>query len=108
MEMTGTRKGLITMSSGTDPLAVRHLTDLQTALIDAGLHATVVSRDGNTPPHLNVNAEPRIRDLAEDVHCAPAEGVWWFWWSWAERIAPVSDLDTTVQRVTRVVTPARA
>lgn len=93
------------MSEDTDPLTLRHLTDLQEALTAAGLHVTLTSRDGRRPPHLRVSVVP---ELAEQIYCEPAEGDWWFWWSWAERIAPVTDLTRTAERIARVVAPVHA
>jgi hypothetical protein len=48
-------------------------------------------------------AAPEIR---EDVSAAPAEdGKWWFRWSWGDRIAPVTDVETAAFKIAYVLTP---
>jgi hypothetical protein len=47
-----------------------------------------------------------VSRLSEDVYVARAQdGRWWFWWSWAERIAGVDDVAATAARVAHVLTP---
>jgi hypothetical protein len=42
---------------------------------------------------------------AEDVYAwRGQDGAWWFWWSWAERIAATADLDEAAGRVEQVLT----
>lgn len=94
------------MSADTDAAALKHLADLEAVLLTAGLRVTRASRDGHTPPHLSVSAG--VPQLAEQIYCEPAEGDWWFWWSWAERIAPVTDAATALRKIHRVITPAHA
>ena len=41
---------------------------------------------------------------AEDVYAGCCEdGTWWFWWSWAERIAAATELDRAAERVVHVL-----
>ena len=57
------------------------------------------------PPSLHV-VNPLASALAENIlaECAESgDGAWWFWWSWAERIAPADDLEEAADRVTRVL-----
>ena len=54
------------------------------------------------PPSLHV-VNPHASALAENILAESTEGTWWFWWSWAERIAPADDLGEAVGRVTRVL-----
>jgi hypothetical protein len=43
--------------------------------------------------------------LCETIYAAPAvDGSWWFWWSWADRIAPVEDVEATTFKVHYVLT----
>lgn len=46
-----------------------------------------------------------VRQLAETVYAAPAEGAWWFWWSWADRIAPIADVEAAAFKIAYVLTP---
>jgi hypothetical protein len=41
---------------------------------------------------------------AEDVYAwRGQDGTWWFWWSWAERIACTADLDEAAARIEQVL-----
>jgi hypothetical protein len=46
---------------------------------------------------------PRASALAENILAETAGGSWWFWWSWAERIAPADDPVDAAGRVIRVL-----
>jgi hypothetical protein len=59
-----------------------------------------IPREG--PPSLHV-VNPRASALAENILAESTEGGWWFWWSWAERIAPAEDLGSAADRVVRVL-----
>src|SRR5947207_1084852 len=51
-------------------------------------------------------ANRSVPQLAETVYAAPAQdGAWWFWWSWADRIAPVSEIETAAFKIAYVLTP---
>jgi hypothetical protein len=54
------------------------------------------------PPSLHV-VNPRASALAESILAETTEGSWWFWWSWAERIARADDLAEVADRVARVL-----
>jgi hypothetical protein len=58
--------------------------------------------------HMCVNVVNRaVPQLSENVYAAPAEdGSWWFWWSWADRLAPIDDVDAAAFKITYVLTPA--
>lgn len=44
--------------------------------------------------------------LSEAVYAAPAEdGSWWLWWSWADRLAPIEDVDAAAFKIAYVLTP---
>jgi|HubBroStandDraft_5_1064220.scaffolds.fasta_scaffold123515_2 hypothetical protein len=67
-----------------------------------GLRARVVSAPGRLPSLHVVN--PAAAALAEDVYAGPSrDGQWWFWWSWAERIAAGEDLAGAASRIRRVL-----
>jgi hypothetical protein len=83
--------------------AAAQLEALSVVLATRGFAATVM--EGGGPPCVNVVSRELAR-LSEKVYAAPAgDGSLWFWWSWAERIAPIDDVDTTADRVARVLTP---
>jgi hypothetical protein len=54
-------------------------------------------------PSLQV-VNPAAPALAEDVYAGCCEdGSWWFWWSWAERIASGEDMAGAASRIMRVL-----
>ncbi len=54
------------------------------------------------PPSLHV-VNPHASALTENILAETTAGTWWFWWSWAERIAPADDPAEAADRVTRVL-----
>ena len=65
-----------------------------------GLEANLVAPPGRVP-RLEV-AHPA--GTAEDVYVGRCQdGIWWFWWPWAERIASVAHLDDAVVRIEQVL-----
>jgi hypothetical protein len=67
-----------------------------------GLRARLVAPAGRVPSLHIVNPEATV--LAEDVYAGPsADGAWWYWWSWAERIAPADDLESAADQIGRVL-----
>jgi hypothetical protein len=47
-----------------------------------------------------------VSQLCETVYAAPAgDGTLWFWWSWADPIAPVRDVQTAAFKIAYVLTP---
>ncbi|WP_406318854.1 hypothetical protein OHA77_15955 [Streptosporangium sp. NBC_01639] len=91
-----------TDDTGTAQIAIIHLTHLTERLREHGLRVRVASR---RPPKLAVD-NPDAPALSENVHAAPEEGTWWFWWSWNEKIAPVAEADDAARRIRHVLTPA--
>ena len=75
---------------------------LAEALAQQGLRARLVTPPGRVPSLHVVN--PDASALAEDVYTGPGQdGQWWFWWSWAERIASGDDLAGAASRITHVL-----
>jgi hypothetical protein len=67
-----------------------------------GLRARVMTPPGRVPSLHVVN--PAAAALAEDVYAGRAQdGEWWFWWSWAERIAAGEDLEGAAALIQRVL-----
>jgi hypothetical protein len=84
--------------------AVTQLGALTDGLAARGFMTTLVDSDGG-PPCVNVVSRESAH-LSEKIYAAPAgDGSLWFWWSWAERIAPIDDVATTAGQVARVLTP---
>jgi len=51
-------------------------------------------------------ANRAVSQLSENIRAAPADdGTWWFWWSWGDRIARVSDVATAAFKIAYVLTP---
>ena len=47
---------------------------------------------------------PAARALEENVFVSCGkDGMWWFWWSWAERIAVADDVDQAASTIVRVL-----
>jgi hypothetical protein len=78
------------------------LGELAGALASYGLSARLVAPFGRLPNLYVLN--PVVPRLSEHVYAAPdPEGTGWFWWPWAERIAPDSDVAAAAAVVARVL-----
>jgi hypothetical protein len=67
-----------------------------------GLHATLTTPAGRVPSLHVVN--PTASRLAEDVYVGRSQdGLWWFWWPWAERIAPGDDVSQAASVIAKVL-----
>jgi hypothetical protein len=78
------------------------LEGLAEALARHGLRTRLVTPPGRVPSLHVVN--PAAPALAEDVYAGRCrDGQWWFWWSWAERIATGEDLAEAARRIRRVL-----
>lgn len=92
------------MTSGTTVTAdgaMKGLDALGANLDRRGFMTTVM--EGGGPPCVRVVSRVTAQ-LSENVYAAPADdGSLWFWWSWAERIAPISDVGVTADKVARVL-----
>lgn len=53
-------------------------------------------------------ANRAVPEVCDDISTAPAEdGAWWFWWSWGDRIAPVTDVGAAAFKIAYVLTPTQ-
>jgi hypothetical protein len=78
------------------------LEKLAEVLARHGLRARLTTPAGRVPSLHVVN--PAAAAMAEDIYAGPCQdGVWWFWWSWAERIAVSDDLATAATLISRVL-----
>jgi hypothetical protein len=61
----------------------------------------------NSGEHIGIGVTHRVvSQLSETVYAGPAgDGTWWFWWSWGDQIAPVSDVETAAFKIAYVLTP---
>jgi hypothetical protein len=81
----------------TTPPAVELLKSLAAELPAGEYHARLIVAD-NGRPYLHV-LNRRARVLAEDVLVEAG----WFWYSFAERIAPVTDVPTAAGKIARLL-----
>ena len=84
--------------------AAKRLDDLATELDVRGFAAHVLADGGK----LQVRVQNRsISQLSDTVYAAPAQdGSWWLWWSWADQLAPIDDVDAAAFKIAYVLTPA--
>jgi hypothetical protein len=82
--------------------ATVYLDKLAEELTNRGLEAWVMAPPGRVPSVYVTN--PGARALEENVYVDRcSDGLWWFWWSWAERVSIADDLDSAATAVTRVL-----
>ena len=93
--------------SPPDQAYTDELDRLAAALARHGMTTHLMAPPGRVPSLRVVNeAAPA---LAEDVYAGCCEdGSWWFWWSWAERIAAATDLDVAAARIAHVLAAPHA
>ena len=79
-----------------------YLEKLADELIDRGLEAWLMAPPGRIPSLYVVNPAARALEESVVVACGK-DGMWWFWWSWAERIGAEEDLDGAAAHIQRVL-----
>ncbi|HTT52872.1 MAG TPA: hypothetical protein VMH35_15870 [Streptosporangiaceae bacterium] len=102
--MSGTQRARTLAPPGSAPAqaCTDRLDQLAPALAQHGMTTSLLAPDGRVPSLRVVN--PSAPALAEDVYAGCcADGSWWFWWSWAERISAASDLNQAASRIARVL-----
>ncbi|MFI0409684.1 hypothetical protein [Actinomadura sp. 3N508] len=77
------------------------LEELGGELVERGFRVRIV-QPRDQPPVLHV-LNPDVSALTENVLAEQAADGWWYWWSWAERIAPADDAPTAAARIARVL-----
>ena len=83
-----------------------YLEKLADELTHRGLEAWLMAPPGRVPSLYVVN--PAARALEENVYVDQGtDGIWRFWWSWAERIAVADDLDLAASTIMRVLASLR-
>ena len=84
-----------------------YLEKLADELTHRGLEAWLMAPPGRVPSLYVTN--PGARALEENVYAGVCQdGMYWFWWSWAERIGVADDLDAAAGTITRVLASRRA
>jgi hypothetical protein len=92
--------------SPPDQAYTDRLDRLAQTLVRHGLHVSLLAPPGRVPSLHVVN--PAVPALAEDIYAGCCEdGRWWFWWSWAERIAADDDLKGAAARIGHVLAAQR-
>lgn len=78
------------------------LENLAEELSKYGLRTRLTAPPDRVPSLHVVN--PAASRLAEDIYVGRSQdGLWWFWWPWAERIAPGDDLVSAAALIARVL-----
>ena len=78
------------------------LEGLSEELTRRGLRTRLISPLGRVPSLRVVN--PSVSRLAEDVYVGRSQdGMWWFWWPWAERIASGDNAAQAADRIAKVL-----
>ena len=79
-----------------------HLERLGEELTRRGMRVWLALPPGRVPSLHVVN--PEARALEEHVYAGcGSDGTWWFWWSWAERIARTEDLGMAAAAIARAL-----
>lgn len=91
--------------SAPPPLFLDRLEGLAAELARHGLKTRLMTPAGRVPSLHVVN--PVAARLAEDVYVGRSQdGMCWFWWPWAERIAPSDDMVGAATLIARVLSAA--
>jgi hypothetical protein len=70
-----------------------------------GFATTVTTGDGRRHPCVRV-VNRDAAHMQEDVYAAPGtDGQWSFWWSWADKIGPIDDIETAAAAISYVLDP---
>ncbi len=86
--------------SGGDPGGSAHLEKLAAELDGQAYEVTLVTVQGRRPC-LSITNRQAVQ-LTEFIYAASADdGEWWFWFGWAQRIAPVADVAAAAAAVDR-------
>ncbi|SEG61947.1 hypothetical protein SAMN04489712_107259 [Thermomonospora echinospora] len=80
---------------------LEYLERLGDALVHRGFQVRL-SAPLERPASLHV-MNPEATALTENILAEQGSDGWWFWWSWAERIAAADDVATAADRVARVL-----
>ena len=97
---------IFVQAKGNQRQETAYLEKLGEELGNRGLEAFIMAPPGRVPSLYVVN--PAARALEENVYAGLcSDGMWWFWWSWAERIGLADDIDGAAATITRVLSLPR-
>jgi hypothetical protein len=107
--------GVGAMSGASQPVCLdphAQAMALARALGGKGFTTIVLATGGHQehPCVLVASGPERLARETECIYAAPEEGQWWFWgaplfsWEPLERIAPVSEIDVTADKITCALT----
>jgi hypothetical protein len=88
------------VTNSRDPrwIEALYLEKLADEVSNCGLEAWLMAPPGRRPSLYVVN--PAARALEENIYVGCGkDGLWWFWWSWAERIAVAEDVDLAASTI---------
>ena len=89
-------------AKGNLTAATVYLDKLAEELTNRGLESWVMAPPGRVPSVYITN--PGARALEENIYVdCGKDGIWWYWWSWAERISIADDLDAAATAIIRVL-----
>jgi hypothetical protein len=92
--------------TGTGGDATREATEQLGALADNLRDRGFAAHVTQAGPYECVQvANVAVPQLAETIYVARADNAWWFWWSWADRIAEACDVETAAFKIAYVLTP---
>lgn len=99
----GANLAMSLIDADADRAAVAQLEALARELAGQNLGTRVASDSGT----LNLSVvNPAIFNSRETIAIAQADdGAWWFWWSWGDRIARITDIETAAFKIAYVLTP---
>jgi hypothetical protein len=89
--------------------AISRLEALGAELTRAGWRTRMMTTPERVPCLHVQNPQPGATALHEDIYCAPRDGTWTYWWSWAEAIsADLAEAAVLIGKVLRAAEPASA
>jgi hypothetical protein len=97
----------VTTSETSAAMTDQAITQLEALGAEIGRHGWITrlaTETGRAPCLYVQNPEPGAGALAEHIYAAPKADGWWFWWSWAEPIAP--DITATAAIILRALRTA--
>jgi hypothetical protein len=80
---------------------IDYLEELGDELARRGFRVRIDLPRGQAPSLHVMN--PDASALAENILAEDGADGWWYWWSWAERIAPAYDVSEAARLVARVL-----
>ncbi|MVZ99527.1 hypothetical protein F8568_003865 [Actinomadura sp. LD22] len=80
---------------------IEYLEELGDELAKRGLRVRLTLPRGQSPSLHVMN--PDASALTENILAERGADGWWYWWSWAERIAPADDVAAAADRVALVL-----